>query len=64
MTLVLGQTERVRELLTPALAQSNPKAYIAHFKRLGAEAQRAHVGTLTVEELRLHFRALGEVAAS
>jgi hypothetical protein len=63
MTLVLRQTGRVRELLTPALAQSNPKAYIAHFKRLGAEAQRAHVGTLTVEQLQLHFRALGEVAA-
>ena len=63
MRLLLGQTGRVRELLTPALAQSNPKAYIAHFKRLGAEAQRAHVGTMTVEELQLHFRALGEVAA-
>lgn len=63
MTLVLRQTGRVRELLTPALAQSNPKAYIAHFRRLGDEARRAHVATLTVEQLQLHFRTLGEVAA-
>lgn len=63
MTLVMGQTGRVRELLTPALARSNPKAYIAHFKRLGDEAQRAHVATLTVEELQAHFRALGQLAA-
>ncbi len=53
----------MRELLTPALAQSNPRAYIAHFKRLGDEAQRAHVATLTVEQLQLHFRALGQTAA-
>jgi len=53
----------VRELLTPALAQSNPRAYIAHFKRLGDEAQRAHVATMTVEQLQVHFRTLGQTAA-
>jgi hypothetical protein len=62
-TLVLRHTGRVRELLTPALAQSNPKAYIAHFKRLGDEAQRAHVATMTVEQLQVHFRTLGQLAA-
>lgn len=52
----------VRELLTPALAGTNPKAYFAHFKRLDAEGQRAYLGRLSADDLRLHFRALGETA--
>lgn len=52
----------MRELLTPALAGVNPKAYIAHFKRLGPDAQRHYLGTLTPAELRTHFKTVGENA--
>jgi len=52
----------VRELLTPALAGVNPKAYIAHFKRLEGDAQRHYLGTLTPAELKTHFKTVGENA--
>lgn len=52
----------MRELLTPALAGHNPKAYTAHFRRLEADAQRQYLGALKVEELRTHFQTLGENA--
>jgi hypothetical protein len=52
----------VRELLTPALAALNPKAYIAHFKRLDGDAQRHYLGTLTAPELKTHFKTVGENA--
>ncbi|MFT3709027.1 MAG: hypothetical protein QM817_15375 [Archangium sp.] len=52
----------MRELLTPALAGVNPKAYTAHFKRLEGDAQRHYLSTLTPAELRTHFRTVGENA--
>ncbi|MFZ5442728.1 MAG: hypothetical protein ACOZQL_22150 [Myxococcota bacterium] len=52
----------MRELLTPALAAVNPKAYIAHFRRLDDEARRHYLGTLTPAELKAHFRTVGETA--
>ncbi len=52
----------MRELLTPALAGVNPKAYIAHFKRLEGDAQRHYLGTLTPAELKTHFKTVGENA--
>lgn len=52
----------MRALLTPALAAQNPKAYVAHFRRLEADAQRHYLGGLSVEELREHFRATGDPA--
>lgn|GEM_PF-4123074 len=52
----------MRELLTPALAGVNPKAYIAHFKRLEGDAQRHYLGTLTPAELKTHFKTVGEHA--
>lgn len=52
----------MRELLTPALAGLNPKAYTAHFRRLETEEQRQYLGGLAVEELKVHFRTLGEAA--
>ncbi|MGV3622826.1 MAG: hypothetical protein ACO1OB_18555, partial [Archangium sp.] len=52
----------VRELLTPALAGVNPKAYIAHFRRLDVDAQRHFLTTLLPNELKVHFKTLGEVA--
>ena len=52
----------MRELLTPALAGVNPKAYIAHFRRLEPEIQRLYLRGLSVDDLRAHFRALGETA--
>ncbi|MEW5737650.1 MAG: hypothetical protein AB1938_01925 [Myxococcota bacterium] len=48
------------EVLSADLARRNPKAYIAHFQRLDAEAQRTFVGGLTPEEHRLHLSVLGE----
>lgn len=52
----------VRELLTPALAGTNPKAYSAHFKRLDVDGQRAYLARLEPGDLKAHFRALGETA--
>ncbi len=52
----------MRELLTPALAGLNPRAYTAHFRRLDADEQRQYLGALAVEDLRMHFRTLGENA--
>ena len=52
----------MRELLTPALAGLNPKAYTAHFRRLEAEEQRQYLGGLAIEDLKTHFRTLGETA--
>lgn len=52
----------MRELLTPALAGTNPKAYLAHFKRLDAEGQRVYLARLSPADLKSHFRALGETA--
>lgn len=52
----------MRELLTPGLAALNPKAYIAHFRNLEAEEQRHYLGGLGVDELKTHFRTLGETA--
>lgn len=52
----------MRELLTPALAGVNPKAYIAHFRRLDVDAQRHYLTTLLPNELKLHFKTVGEVA--
>lgn len=57
-----GLTGGVRELLTPALAVVNPRAYIAHFKRLDDDARRHYLGTLTPTELKTHFRTVGEAA--
>ncbi len=50
----------MRELLTPALAGQNPKAYTAHFRRLESADQRHYLAGLTVEDLNIHFRTLGE----
>ncbi len=55
------QNGSVRALLTPALALANPKAYLAHFRRLELDAQRHYLGGLGVEELQAHFAATGEV---
>lgn len=55
-------TAPVRALLTPALAVVNPKAYIAHFRRLDDEGQRHYLGTLTPAELKTHFKTIGEHA--
>lgn len=52
----------MRELLTPALAGVNPRAYIAHFRRLEPEEQRVYLRSLAVEDLKTHFRTLGETA--
>jgi hypothetical protein len=52
----------VRELLTPALAGTNPKAYIAHFNRLEAEAQGHYLARLEPADLKLHFQTLGATA--
>lgn len=52
----------MRELLTPALAGVNPKAYTAHFKRLGSDEQRSYLKGLQVDELKTHFKTLGENA--
>jgi hypothetical protein len=52
----------VRELLTPALAGTNPKAYIAHFNRLEAEAQGQYLARLEPVDLKLHFQTLGATA--
>lgn len=52
----------MRELLTPALAGVNPKAYIAHFRRLEIDAQRHYLTTLLPNELKLHFKTVGEAA--
>lgn len=51
----------MRELLTPALAAVNPKAYIAHFRRLDVDAQRHYLTTLLPNELKVHFKTIGEV---
>jgi hypothetical protein len=40
----------------------NPKAYIAHFKRLDGDAQRHYLGTLSPLELKTHFQTVGENA--
>lgn len=50
----------MRELLTPALAGVNPKAYIAHYRRLEIDAQRHYLTTLLPNELKLHFKTVGE----
>lgn len=52
----------MRELLTPALAGLNPKAYIAHFRRLEPAEQRLYLRSLVVDDLKTHFRTLGETA--
>ncbi len=52
----------MRELLTPALAGLNPKAYMAHFRRLEPDDQRQYLGALGVDDLKTHFRTLGETA--
>ena len=52
----------MRELLTPALAGVNPRAYVAHFRRLDVDAQRHYLTTLLPNELKLHFKTVGEVA--
>lgn len=52
----------MRELLTPALAGLNPKAYTAHFRRLDPDEQRQYLGALAVDDLKTHFRTLGENA--
>lgn len=52
----------MRALLTPALAASNPKAYMAHFQRLDADARRTYLAALSTEELKAHFLAMGEAA--
>ncbi len=62
-TPVFGQVPRVRELLTPELAGSNPKAYMAHFRRLDIDAQRQYLQALHTEQLKQHFDALGEAAS-
>lgn len=53
----------MRELLTAALAEANPRAYAAHFRRLDAAGQQAYLQGLAPARLRGHFRALGEVPA-
>lgn len=58
----LGEEQVVRDLLTPALAGVNPKAYIAHFKRLDDEARRHYLGNLSAAELKAHFKTVGENA--
>ncbi len=50
----------MRELLTPALAESNPRAYMAHFRRLEPEAQRSYLAALDLDQLKRHFQVLGE----
>ena len=52
----------MRKLLTPALAGVNPKAYTAHFRRLDPDGQRQYLSALLVDDLKLHFRAVGESA--
>lgn len=52
----------MRALLTPALAAANPKAYLAHFQRLDGDGRAAYLGGLTTDELKVHFRAVGEGA--
>ena len=52
----------MRELLTPALAVVNPKAYIAHYKRLEGDLQRHYLARLTPGDLKTHFKTLGETA--
>lgn len=52
----------MRDLLTPALAGVNPKAYIAHFKRLDDEARRTYLGGLSAPDLKAHFKTVGENA--
>ncbi len=52
----------MRELLTPALAGQNPKAYTAHFRRLDEADQRSYLSGLSAEELKTHFKTLGESA--
>lgn len=51
----------MRELLTPALAGQNPKAYTAHFRRLEPAEQRHYLAGLGVDDLKTHFRTLGEL---
>lgn len=51
----------MRELLTPALAGQNPKAYTAHFRRLEPAEQRLYLAGLGVDELKTHFKTLGEL---
>ncbi|MFO0599076.1 MAG: hypothetical protein U0228_27450 [Myxococcaceae bacterium] len=52
----------MRELLTPALAATNPKAYIAHFKRLEGTVRQHYLSKLSPEELKVHFKTVGENA--
>lgn len=52
----------MRELLTPALAGQNPKAYAAHFRRLETFAQRDYLSALAVDDLKTHFQTMGESA--
>ena len=52
----------MRELLTPALAGLNPKAYIAHYRRLEPDEQRGYLCRLNTDDLKTHLRALGENA--
>lgn len=52
----------MRDLLKPALAGTNPRAYAAHFKRLDADAQRAYLSQLGADALKTHFKTLGETA--
>ena len=52
----------MRELLTPALAGLNPKAYTAHFRRLEPDDQRQYLSALAVDDLKTHFRTLGQTA--
>ncbi|MFZ5439757.1 MAG: hypothetical protein ACOZQL_07095 [Myxococcota bacterium] len=48
-------------LLTPALAQKNPNAYRARFKRLSRPEQAALVARLSPSDFVVHAAALGEV---
>ena len=52
----------MRKLLTPALAGLNPRAYTAHFRRLDPDGQREYLTQLSVEDLKTHFKAIGENA--
>ena len=52
----------MRELLTPALAGLNPRAYVAHYRRLQPDEQRGYLGRLSTEDLKTHFQTLGETA--
>lgn len=52
----------MRQLLTPALAGLNPKAYAAHYRRLEPDEQRHYLGGLSVDDLKTHFKTLGELA--